>query len=175
MTTTTRTYPEVPEKMSELIRLAVTDGRALDRELYTPHCLSWHSPTDFFSANGNQGKVDTICEICLAGAVIAGTLGADPKNRWLVADMLDGDDRERGWYWALSALDEIRKGNYTIAASRLGLVPKDATEAGELIQRLLILENNHNNASFAFYDWRRFDRHLASLEELAPKLESLGL
>ena len=58
-----------PKKLSDLIGLAVADARTLDRETYIPECWSWHTPV-----RNNK------CRVCLAGAVIAGTLRVNPKT-----------------------------------------------------------------------------------------------
>ena len=54
-----------PAKLSDLIELAIADTRKLDRHDYTPTWMTWHRPN----------PADDKCMICLAGAVIAGTLG----------------------------------------------------------------------------------------------------
>ncbi len=58
-----------PEKLSEPIELAIADARRIERGDYWPVAGAWHDP----------GPRDR-CIICLAGAVIAATLGC-PKTR----------------------------------------------------------------------------------------------
>ena len=39
-----------PEKLSDLIELAVADARTLDRDTYIPDCWAWHAPDGTTSA-----------------------------------------------------------------------------------------------------------------------------
>jgi hypothetical protein len=82
---------KLPKKLSELIRLALTDLRKVERNKnYKVDMNTWHTP------NG-------VCRVCLAGAVMAGTLGADPTT--VAAPSYYGRDSGK-----LAALDEVRCG-----------------------------------------------------------------
>ena len=62
MTKIQKPETQLPELLSDLIELAVADVRRLDRDIYDPEYDSWHE-TERLG-----------CEVCFAGAVMAGTL-----------------------------------------------------------------------------------------------------
>ena len=66
METTTNT---LPNKLSALIEVAIQDARKLDRIRYSPNHLHYHSPQESW-----KSPVIPCCEVCDAGAVMAGTL-----------------------------------------------------------------------------------------------------
>ena len=55
----------LPDTMSGLLATAIDDARQLDRTLYHPRCGEWHTAWEHRP-----------CQVCLAGSVIAGSLGA---------------------------------------------------------------------------------------------------
>jgi hypothetical protein len=84
---------QLPEKLSDLLRLAVRDcmtvekmpDRRLDMETF-------HWPSE------------TVCVVCMAGAVMDRTLGADPDAE------LGPDDFDRETGKRLHAIDAMRQG-----------------------------------------------------------------
>lgn len=64
----------LPDKPSELIRVAIRDLEAVEKlpEVYEIDMKSWHEP--------GRGYSPTTCAVCLAGAVMAQTLGANPRE-----------------------------------------------------------------------------------------------
>ena len=140
---------QLPETLSGLIRVAIEDARALGRKSYEPECALWHSP------GGEHG-----CRVCLAGAVIAGTLGASP-NRYISPDyfILSAPDI----YAALKALDSARQGNWHLAASKLHIkLPLNVAD------RLGVSDHSR------FGNWKEFGRYLADLKRQADILERYG-
>ena len=100
----------VPEKLSDLIRLAIADGRKLYQERageYLPDAYMFHE----FGYDSQQDK--KVCHVCLAGAVMAGTLHADTR------DSLKPIDFDTPWTKALHALDWVRQGLYDSALINL--------------------------------------------------------
>ena len=96
----------VPEKLSDLIRLAIADGRKLYQERageYLPHADVFHK----FLYDYKQDK--EICHICLAGVVMAGTLHTDTRDTWMPINF------HLPWTKALRALDSVRVGHYRTA------------------------------------------------------------
>lgn len=87
---------KLPDKPSDLIELALTDLEKCESDPYYEIDMgSWHHPED--------GK----CLVCLAGAVMAQSLGDNPKKvsslaRWRVRDEVTARK--------LSALDYFRSG-----------------------------------------------------------------
>src|SRR5687767_4349571 len=87
----------LPDKPSDLILLALHDLEAVEKdERYRVNMYAWHDP------NGR-------CSVCLAGAVMAGTLGASP-NVHRAPFMFDDDTR-----WKLRSLDALRAGSISEA------------------------------------------------------------
>lgn len=103
----------LPDRPSELIEVALRDLEAVERrnDLYVVDMGVWHS-WDMTPRGDGEGPR---CSVCLAGAVMAQTLGADPE-----AD-LDPMDFELE-HAKLSALNAFRVGDITGGLHRLGLM-----------------------------------------------------
>jgi hypothetical protein len=101
--------------LHEVLRLALDDFTAvLGDARYSINLNAWHVPS---------GR----CEICLAGSVIARSLGA-PVDLWLNPDDFTDDIEVR-----LMALDNLRSGNVLGAVSHLyGESPARTHVAAEL-------------------------------------------
>ncbi len=85
----------LPEKLSALVRLAVADLVACERDpAYRISMETYHAPLD-----------DLCCWVCLAGTVIAKRLDAAPWHDVKPHDFIRSID------WKLLALDVIRQGN----------------------------------------------------------------
>lgn len=94
----------LPDKPSELIRVALADLAKVERsKKYRVEMGTWHEP------------VDGVCEVCLAGAVMAKTLKSYP-NETLWADTDFDDDTKN----KLLALDFLRQGEVVEALEQLG-------------------------------------------------------
>lgn len=152
----------LPDTLSALLRLAVSDARSLDRDLYVPNAMDWHKP----SGRGT-------CSICAAGAILAGTLGIgrhqlyDParampiKASAVIANKLD-------------AVEYVRHGRIPKALAVMG-VPED-----EINSKLLRLITRHGIFGFSlrhphFSGWALFDEYLEDIEAFCDALESVGL
>ena len=93
----------VPEKLSDLIRLAIADGR----KLYQERAGEYYPDAYVFHEVGYDSQQDKkVCHVCLAGAVMAGTLHTDTR------DSLIPSDFDKPWTKALYALDYVRLGLY---------------------------------------------------------------
>ena len=141
---------EPPEKMSELIRLAITDGQRLDREIYTPDAHTWHELFD-----------DGFCGVCDAGAVMAGTLKAEPSNQ------IDAEFFGVEWGRALTALDAVREGAMVVAYARF--TGKPMSEVRGKVKKIRGPEHGE------FEDWPEYELHLDELDRVAQEFEDLGL
>ena len=94
----------LPDKPSELIRIALKDLEACELDpKYQINMNSWHATID--------GK----CAVCLAGAVMARTLGISP-TRDVAPEDLESDLKHR-----LCALDCLRTGRVQFALHALGI------------------------------------------------------
>ncbi len=93
----------LPSKPSELINLALNDLEAVEVDSrYRVNMNNWHLP------------IEEICEVCLAGSVIAKSF-----NRPSVISVFPqhiGKDRSK-----LYAINEFRGGNIYLGLSHLGL------------------------------------------------------
>lgn len=96
------TTVKLPNKLSELLRLAVRDAQAVEqRDGYRLDMLVFHEPR-----RGGS------CAVCMAGAVIANTLEGDPSCDLAPADF-DQDT------WRLWAIDSMRQGAFVDALNEL--------------------------------------------------------
>jgi hypothetical protein len=97
---------ELPNKLSALLRLAVADAQKCEAmpDVYTLDMLVWHAP-----------KNDR-CAVCMAGAVIAQTLGVRPDQEREPG--LDFEDHTEN---ALDAINSMRGGYFRIAAEVLSV------------------------------------------------------
>ncbi len=152
-----------PERLSELIDLAIADARRLDHARYTPTWMTWH----------RRRPLDGKCMVCLAGAVIAGTLGCETETDIDIAtsDFAEPQSTtitDKRWRRALWALDSAREGDWLEAFRALhGAYPDgnlyDAVEAVP------------TPADTEFDDWDQLDAHLTSLAVCANELRKLRL
>ena len=154
-----------PDKLSDLIDLAITDARKLDQNRYAPTWHKWHQ------IDPGDGK----CMVCLAGAVIAGTLGCARQTHIDIATS-DSDTAEpdstiitdKRWRNALWALDSAREGNWNGACRALHDVGPD-DELGDALDELPPPERSE------FESWGELAIHLDSLASRANDLRKLGL
>ena len=103
MNMSTTTLPTTP---SELIRLALADLRDCERDdRYWVSMTCWHVP------------LERVCQVCLAGAVMAQTLGAEPHEGIGDADLARYGSSVQG---RLRALDRFRLGEISAGLSYLG-------------------------------------------------------
>lgn len=99
----------LPGKPSELIELALRDLAAVEADpRYVVDMLSWHSPL---------GTTET-CAVCLAGAVMARSLGVDRRMGSNPECFRDDDVTAK-----LMALDAFRRGNVSTALGFMQLRP----------------------------------------------------
>ena len=152
-----------PGKLSDLIDLAVTDARRLDRTTYTPNSSVWHEPAD-----------DGCCMICLAGSVIAETLKCPRDKKVEIGGKENADPvpvariNDRKWQLALWALDDARQGCWDDACEVLDApMPPD-----DILHRL---DGVPAPKHTGFQSWEEFDAHLESLATCANELRRLGL
>lgn len=87
---------ELPDTLSALIRIALKDEERVNRSRkYIMDMGGWHTP----------GYIDEICRVCFAGAVMSGTLNADPNNEYS-PESWDAKTAAK-----LASLDDIRRGD----------------------------------------------------------------
>ena len=111
--------------------------------------------------------------VCLAGAVIAGTLGCAHETHIDIAtsDMAEPDSTiitNEQWRNALWALDSAREGNWTDAYRALHNVRPD-DDLDDALEKLPPPER------VEFESWNELTVHLDSLASRADDLRKLGL
>lgn len=146
---------DLPYIPSQLLNIAIDDGRALDKHRYFPDAQWWHMPQKI--------NFHTVCTVCLAGAVIAKTLVAPhTMNR--------SPARYRTLQHQLLALDEFRKGNWLEGMHMLHLNTVNMT-----------IDQNHVVASLMpcsyrnYVGWDEFYNFLDELSEVSEQLEAVDL
>ena len=145
-------HDPLPNKLSELIMVAVEDARKLDRKTYWPHFASYHV------AHPKHGG----CAVCDAGAVMAGTLGLDPTTTAMPVDFHDSVERK------LLALDLARQGGYSAAIELI--MDRDCEKGHEDLN-----EEDFEDSPYQDYeDWDEFECHLQHMEDIARQLNELG-
>lgn len=104
--------PAAPKKLSAAIRLALDDLAKVERsKTYSVNMGVWHDPT----------YPEPKCTVCLAGAVMAGTLGvppdryASPSSHWGVNTK--PKSFPLSWQRVLNALNTARSGYVNLALS----------------------------------------------------------
>ena len=92
------TNPSLPDLPSALIRVALTDLQVIQKNpAYNIKMSMWHMTL--------VDDEETICQVCLAGAVMANTLNADITRDMSPQDYSRVDARK------LDALDDFRNGH----------------------------------------------------------------
>jgi hypothetical protein len=137
---------QLPDKLSALIRVALADLRKVEADSrYVVNMHRWHKP------------VGEVCQVCLAGAVMAQSLGIDPERHveWPTNLATGGAEAK------MLALDCARQGDVLNALYELDV---DAEEAWDGLSN----EDapRYQDDPEAFY---------AYMEDLANRLEEKGL
>ncbi len=100
---------KLPDKPSTLIRLALDDLKKCEAsDDYVIDMADWHVPF-------GSGR----CEVCLAGAVMAQSLGVGISRDTTPGSMGEGLDRK------LSSLEEFRQGYIHSGLRKMGIEPPE--------------------------------------------------
>ena len=155
-----------PERLSDLITLAIADARNLDRTRYLPLAEAWHR-----GYPETPGVPPCSCNVCLAGCMIAGALEASCADDVRVCNPTG--DRTRAitiedpdWHYALYSVDGARQGLWLGAVVTPGYIVDDNTT-----RRLREVPPPDQDT---FAGWNEFDIHLASLEDRVTRLRRLA-
>lgn len=139
-------HQTLPETLYGLLETAIPGSKKLNRRQYRPHYKKWHTVSD-----------DGLCEINLAGIVMAVTFGCSAD------DNLQPCRFPSSIRWKLEALYFMSCGDWVHAYGLVHLVvPCLLTEAR--LSRLPVPAHSQ------FIGWRQFNAHLRSLERFIPKL-----
>ena len=140
----------LPGTMAGLLAVAIRDALSLDRRTYVPFSREWH----------NSYRHNSSCRVCLAGGVIARSLKIAPNR---CVDSASFDKRTES---LLDALDLMR---YGIWSKAYRLIYGDVA-SNDLLEYLYALPQP---AHSSFMGWDDFDAHLASLEDILPRLQGV--
>ena len=151
MTNGTNTPNALPDKLSELIDVAIQDAKKLDRDKYTPSYIYYYMP---------DNRDDKRCYVCDAGSVMVGTLLVNTDMQ------VDPSEFDVSTERKLEALDHARRGAYSMAVEQLGfcLTIRQA-QALDKIQRSPWME---------YRTWEDFDKHLSHMKRVAGQLRAMG-
>jgi len=146
------------KKPSTIIRRALDDLKAVEKNpKYCVDMGAWHEPRYDDRAIGPE----PVCAVCLAGAVIANRLHADPNDD-LSPGMIGMISRSQDLANKLDALDDFRMGNVHTALDTMGkLTPRALIEVPDDVT---VPPYNVNRAGFK-----------RALRRIAAKLQSVGL
>ena len=108
-----------PKTLSALLGIAAGDfGAMLSDPLYYYDPGTWHT-----AAASEDGK---ICNACLAGCIMRGSLGYEPTDIATPADVGDSESEDStAWENALMALDSVRQGEIWRACARFHVPSQD--------------------------------------------------
>jgi hypothetical protein len=142
----------LPNKPSELIRLALKDLRSIEAK---PDLYNINMSEAYHKQLARYHPARGKCSVCAAGAVMAETLKIDPEIE-VVPDNFDKDTRHK-----LSAINELRLGDIRFAVeTHLGLpYPSDIP----------------SYINIPSYEREYPEKFHTAWEELATMLESHGL
>lgn len=91
----------LPNTLSGMIRIALKDeDQVFKSSKYYVDMSEWHLPPEY-----GPHKNSKVCRVCLAGAVMAGTLGLAPTEYETPNSILSDEDADR-----LASLDCVRTG-----------------------------------------------------------------
>ena len=159
--------PECPETLSGLIRLAIDDARTLRQSQYHPHWSVWHQRGDHSNAPPSSLE-KRMCNVCLAGAVIAGTLSADKEKKREPANFSKYGKTSQ-WERGLRALDFVRRGTPGYYESAISMFLGRGNPPRGF--------KSHDIPGTEYPDfvgWDQFEKHCESLHAVADAFEAQG-
>lgn len=155
---------QLPDKLSELLNLAIEDAKNLDREKYIPLCSEWHL---YLSPVYRGVFPPDTCLVCLAGVVLAGTMRRE-RTKTVILGKESCEISEK-----LNALDDMREERFTDAIKAFGVHPTD-----QVLYELKCLRDDLNKTDGEWYPefkgWAEFEFTLERMEKYARVLDKCG-
>ena len=149
---------ERPATLADALALAIADARNLDHEKYWPNAGIWHTPSP-----REIGGVAGLCQVCLAGAVVAGTLGFPKDSPASVSPQTFISSQVLlPWKNVLFAIDNARLGSWHAAWGHF----YDMHAPADLYS-LPVPEFRE------FCGWDQMNDHIDSLERILPQLRAI--
>lgn len=156
----------VPEKLSDLIALAIADCEALDSEVYKPLSRNWHRP------------VGRACYVCFAGAILARTLGYRPCEAVTPESIYHAGGGSRRWSRALMVLDYIRQGRFEDAIHEWDLLYPQADVMERCPPKWAMAARRRTgvgvDADSYFDSWGSFTSFLNKMKRLGKDMKAEG-
>jgi len=150
----------LPNKPSELIRLAIKDMQLCEKDSrYNLNMNHWHS--------GGSPNGERVCQVCMAGSVMAKTLKTPIED---YDDILDSNNPDSLFYNKLRAINSFRLGFLEDGSYLLGIA-EDSIDFPALYRRLPFLESKPYDNMMA-RDLPLFYEHMLSI---ADEFELIGL
>lgn len=108
---------ELPDTMSDLILLALTDLIAVEKQKkrFTVDMGTWHEPEEKYNQDEGENVKTGRCIVCFAGSVMAQTL-KEQDDHDVSPESFDLETRNK-----LNAIDSLRQGDIHGAAQYLGI------------------------------------------------------
>ena len=161
------TETQLPDKLSELVTLALDDAEKLKKQVYNPSCGVWHQ------ASGHDSSGE--CFVCLGGMVMAGRLEANSQQT------LNPSHFSKKTVIKLSALESFRAGDLELALSNTGELDssgKPQRLGGIRLSKIDAILNNVSTKRMVrhstFYNWKEFNKFAAYAREVVVLLEDAG-
>lgn len=154
------TGDKLPKVPSELLELAITDAASLDRDRYTPQAHSYHKPL----------LTEQLCQVCLAGAIMAGTIGIKNNEDLTPLELFQNGRITKNDMKALTAVDNARAGAWHVFLHILYIRPENTPNYDQLQQELKEQPNLHDH----FQNWEQFDEHVKHIRNCTRILKSHG-
>lgn len=164
---------ELPNKMSELINLALGDLRAVEKmkKKYVVNMGIWHSPQSELGDYEPQTTQVDKCVVCFAGSVMAQTLKIPDDVKYDVGyggnDCFDEETDRK-----LDAINSLRTGDIADAAVYLDIDAKDVLGASNPFITINDVEWKTRDVAVYSEDPAQFKKDMA---RLAKDLAAAGL
>jgi hypothetical protein len=160
----TETTVTLPDKPSELIRVALADLRKVEAlpQIYRVNMDVWHREKRV-PLESNEAP---LCEVCLAGSMISQSLHANPNEH------RGPEDFDQETTWKLYALNEFRVGNVYDGLCYLSNVPSGRLYAQKW-EELKGKDGARKYTPIAEYTKGPEDFH-RDMQTLASDLEAVG-
>ena len=168
--------------LASLIMVAVEDARSLDQITFQPNSDVWLKEKEHEYNTGYSPRVPK-CEVCLGGAVLAGSLemrGDQIEDPYIIIDAVPSPIRN-----AMSALDDVRRGNIEEALFRVNDPRRHVVSVGPDGRYVLADDKGEYETPIGrisgelyergeFYSWDAFDSLLDTAVELASAIVEIG-
>lgn len=154
--------PKLPDKPSELIRLAMHDLKKVERmpKKYIVNMSTWHSPA-------KNGK----CAVCFAGSVMACSMKEDPERELDPGELYDEAIQQKYY-----ALNEFRLGQIKLGIAEIyGRHMLSARLENKIERALPYLPEKVKVAKYKAKDKKARRMFHADMEKLASMLEAVGI